>query len=90
MAAPRRQQDRCPSEAGSRQERARRDRPKGPDWFAEPGADRGQPVAVHTGDCYLTDRRRRPIDRADALRLLDSGLPACRVCRPDNDLAFLG
>ncbi|MFE6485694.1 DUF6233 domain-containing protein [Streptomyces sp. NPDC057757] len=72
-------------------EHGRRTRPRDPDWFVELGPGQGQPPSViHAGGCYIAGKRRRPVDRAEALRLLDGGLPACRVCRPDNDLAFLG
>lgn len=73
------------------EERGRRNRPRDPDWFVELGTGKGQPpTAVHAGGCYIAPNRRRPVDRTEALRILDSGLPACPVCRPDNDLGFLG
>ncbi|MFJ4836372.1 DUF6233 domain-containing protein [Streptomyces sp. NPDC088747] len=73
------------------EEHGRRTRPQDPDWFAELGTGQGQPpTTLHAGGCYLAGRLRRAVDRTEALRLLDAGLPACAACRPDNDLAFLG
>ncbi|WP_404200107.1 DUF6233 domain-containing protein [Streptomyces tauricus] len=41
-------------------------------------------VEVHTGHCYAIGKRRRPISRDEARRLLDAGLRACSRCTPDT------
>ncbi|MEU4878779.1 DUF6233 domain-containing protein, partial [Streptomyces sp. NPDC021608] len=40
----------------------------------------------HAGDCHAAGKRRRPVDRDEARRLLADGLRACTHCRPDTRL----
>jgi hypothetical protein len=59
-------------------------------WIVELGIGAGRPpIQVHIGDCYAAGKRRRPVDRGEARRLLASGLPACTHCRPDQHLGIL-
>ena len=37
----------------------------------------------------MAGKRRRPIDRGEARRLLVDGVTACTHCRPDIDLGIL-
>ncbi|WP_189598993.1 DUF6233 domain-containing protein, partial [Streptomyces pilosus] len=49
----------------------RRNRPPQPEWIVELGiGDRRPPLHVHAGDCYIAGKRRRPVDRDEARRLL--------------------
>ncbi|MFI9569547.1 DUF6233 domain-containing protein [Streptomyces rishiriensis] len=43
-------------------------------------------MQVHAGDCYAAGKRRRPVGRDEARRLLADGLGACTHCRPDTRL----
>ncbi|MFI5825377.1 DUF6233 domain-containing protein [Streptomyces rishiriensis] len=43
-------------------------------------------MQLHAGDCYAAGKRRRPVDRGEARRLLADGLRACTHCRPDTHL----
>ncbi len=71
------------------QDRGRRNRPTPPEWIVELGiGDRRPPLRVHAGDCYMAGKRRRPVDRDEARRLLAAGLKACGHCRPDNLLGI--
>ncbi|MGW2698398.1 DUF6233 domain-containing protein [Streptomyces sp. NPDC001296] len=40
------------------------------------------PVQVHAGDCYMAGKRRRPVDREEARRLLAADVPAYSHCQP--------
>ncbi|MGV9758620.1 DUF6233 domain-containing protein [Streptomyces tricolor] len=42
------------------------------------------PVQVHRGTCDLAGKRRRPVGRDEARRLLADGTSACGHCRPDT------
>ncbi|MEU5324513.1 DUF6233 domain-containing protein [Streptomyces sp. NPDC021056] len=65
-------------------EHGRRTRPKPPEWLVELGIGDGRPpVKVHAGDCHMTGKRHRPVDRDEARRLLAAGLPGCTHCQPD-------
>ena len=69
----------------------RRARPAPPQWVAELGIGDGRPpVQVHAGDCYAMGKRRRPVGRDEARRLLAEGLPGCTHCPPDTRLGILG
>ncbi|WP_314416195.1 DUF6233 domain-containing protein [Streptomyces kroppenstedtii] len=69
------------------QERIRLARLPGPEWMVELGIGVGRPpVEVHAGHCYAIGKRRRPISRDEARRLLDAGLRACSHCAPDTTL----
>jgi hypothetical protein len=71
----------------SDREYGRRHRPKPPDWIIELGIGTGQPpVQIHAGNCYMAGKRRRPVDRDEARRLLTDGLHACSHCRPEARL----
>ncbi|OON78778.1 DUF6233 domain-containing protein [Streptomyces tsukubensis] len=63
-----------------------------PDWRIETGIGDGPPASVHRGDCYLPGKRLRmkPVTRAQAVSFLDAGAEACRHCRPDTALGWLG
>ncbi|MFJ3184424.1 DUF6233 domain-containing protein [Streptomyces sp. NPDC086796] len=64
-------------------------RPPEPDWVVELGIGQGAPAAeVHAGHCYSIGKRRRPITREQALRLLAEGTRACVHCRPDTELGL--
>ncbi|MEU8868758.1 DUF6233 domain-containing protein [Streptomyces umbrinus] len=41
------------------------------------------------GGCYAAGKRRRPIGRDEARRLLASGVRACSHCQPDTALNIL-
>ncbi|QKV98346.1 DUF6233 domain-containing protein [Streptomyces sp. NA02536] len=70
-------------------ERGRRSRPAPPEWIVELGiGERRPPLQVHAGDCYMAGKRRRPVDRDEARRLLTAGLTACGHCRPDSALGI--
>ncbi|MCX4419458.1 DUF6233 domain-containing protein [Streptomyces mirabilis] len=47
------------------------------------------PIEVHVGGCYAAGRRRRPVPRDEARRLLTSGVRACTQCKPDAQLRIL-
>ncbi|MGN9821556.1 DUF6233 domain-containing protein [Streptomyces sp. SD11] len=67
------------------QEHRRLTQPPGPEWVVELGIGDGRPpVEVHAGHCYAIGKRRRPISRDEARRLLDAGLRACSHCSPDT------
>lgn len=67
----------------------RRSRPAPPEWIVELGiGDRRPPLQVHAGDCYIAGKRRRPVGRNEARRLLAAGLKACGHCRPDSALGI--
>ncbi|MEI5603736.1 DUF6233 domain-containing protein [Streptomyces brasiliscabiei] len=73
------------------QEHRRRSRPRRPNWIVELGIGQGRPpAAVHTGDCYAAEKRRRSVDRDKARRLLAPGLPACTHRHPGQHLGTLG
>ncbi|MEU1042386.1 DUF6233 domain-containing protein [Streptomyces sp. NPDC005551] len=72
------------------QEQGRRNRPPAPDWIVELGIGDGRlPVELHAGDCYAAGKRRRPVGREEARRLLASGLRACTHCEPEHRLGIL-
>ncbi|MEU5335599.1 DUF6233 domain-containing protein [Streptomyces asoensis] len=72
-------------------EQGRRRRPEPPDWTVELGIGAGRPpIQVHAGDCYMAGKRRRPIGRDEARRLLADGLRPCTHCRPDAQLDVPG
>ncbi|MEU8623342.1 DUF6233 domain-containing protein [Streptomyces sp. NPDC048669] len=65
-------------------------RPPTPDWIVELGIGQGAPPSeVHAGHCHAAGKRRREIDRDQALALLADGVRACAHCRPDTDLGVL-
>ncbi|MFD6416019.1 DUF6233 domain-containing protein [Streptomyces sp. NPDC060194] len=70
-------------------ETGRRRRPPAPDWVIELGIGTGPPVAVHAGDCYMIGKRRKPLDRDQAIRALGEHVGACIHCRPDTELGVL-
>lgn len=69
----------------------RRPPPPPPDWAVEYGpSGRTQPLAVHTGECWRSDFRMRPLTREQALEAITRrGLEACIMCRPDAQLGVL-
>ncbi|MEV3999063.1 DUF6233 domain-containing protein [Streptomyces halstedii] len=72
------------------QQQGKERRPPPPDWTLELGIGVGAPpTEVHTGDCYATGPRRRPITREQALAALTEGIRACIHCRPDTALGML-
>lgn len=72
------------------QERGRQRRPAEPVWIVELGIGVGRPpTQLHTGGCYAAGKRRRPVGRDEARRLLASGLRACTHCQPDQHLGFM-
>ncbi|MFI1414983.1 DUF6233 domain-containing protein [Streptomyces sp. NPDC020707] len=73
------------------QQHRRRALPRQPEWFVELGIGVGSPPAeVHAGSCYAAGKRRRPVDRDEARRLLASGVRACSHCHPDLTLGVIG
>ncbi|MEV5915763.1 DUF6233 domain-containing protein [Streptomyces chartreusis] len=47
------------------------------------------PTAVHTADCHMAGELTHAVNAMEArLALTDSGLPACRFCRPDLELGI--
>lgn len=65
-------------------------RPPQPEWLLELGLNRDSvPNMVHEGHCHMAGKRSRGISRADALRWLAEGIPACTHCRPDSELGYL-
>ncbi|MGW2287070.1 DUF6233 domain-containing protein [Streptomyces phaeochromogenes] len=90
MAAAHRRQDRRPSEEGSRAAARAAGPACGAEWFVELGIGDGRPpVEVHVGGCYAAGKRRRPVGRDEARRLLASGVRACSHCQPDTALDIL-
>ncbi|MER6850602.1 DUF6233 domain-containing protein [Streptomyces flaveolus] len=72
------------------EEHGRRNRPRPPEWIVELGIGaRKPPLQVHAGDCYMAGKRRRPVDRDEARRLIASGLKACTHCQPDVQLHII-
>lgn len=72
------------------EEHGRQARPAQPEWIVELGIGTGRPpVQVHAGNCHMAGRRRRPVDRSEARRLLAAGLEACTHCRPDAQLHII-
>ncbi|GHH68217.1 hypothetical protein FHS35_009250 [Streptomyces umbrinus] len=72
------------------QERGRQVRPEEPEWVVELGIGDGRPPAeVHVGGCYAAGKRRRPVGRDEARRLLASGVRACSHCQPGTALDIL-
>ncbi|MFJ9483639.1 DUF6233 domain-containing protein [Streptomyces mirabilis] len=70
--------------------RARRTVPQEPDWIIELGIGNGRPpIEVHVGGCYAAGKRRRPVPRDEARRLLTSGVRACTHCTPGAQLRIL-
>lgn len=70
-------------------ERGRQRRPTVPDWFVELGIGVGRPPgAVHTGGCHAGGKRRRPVGRDEARRLLAAGMLGCTHCQPDLRLGM--
>ncbi|WP_199924029.1 DUF6233 domain-containing protein [Streptomyces scabiei] len=70
-------------------ERGRQRRPTVPDWFVELGIGVGRPpIAVHTGGCHAGGKRRRPVGRDEARRLLAAGMRGCTHCQPDLHLGM--
>ncbi|MET9734488.1 DUF6233 domain-containing protein [Streptomyces sp. NPDC006458] len=73
------------------EEHGRRVRPEPPEWIVELGIGSGRPpVQVHAGTCHMAGRRRQPIGRDEARRLLATGLRACTHCEPDTQLRITG
>ncbi|MFF7534991.1 DUF6233 domain-containing protein [Streptomyces bobili] len=71
-------------------ERGRRDRPQPPEWVVELGIGTGRlPLQVLAGACYMAGKRRRPVGRYEARRLLADGLRACTHYRPDAQLDII-
>ncbi|MDQ0946320.1 hypothetical protein QFZ24_000243 [Streptomyces phaeochromogenes] len=70
------------------QQHGRQTRPAEPEWIVELGDGR-LPVEVHMGGCYAAGKRRRPVSRDEARRLLASGVRACSHCQPDTALNIL-
>ncbi|MFJ1975255.1 DUF6233 domain-containing protein [Streptomyces sp. NPDC087903] len=69
------------------QAQGRRSRPAQPDWIVELGIGTGRPpIEVHVGGCYAAGKRRRPVPRDEARRLLADGVRACGHCQPDHAL----
>ncbi|MFJ3841963.1 DUF6233 domain-containing protein [Streptomyces sp. NPDC090054] len=61
-----------------------------PEWLVEHGIGTGRPaVRVHSGDCWDTRSRCKPVDRKAARRTLAEGVQACPHCRPDTALGLL-
>ncbi|MGW2973755.1 DUF6233 domain-containing protein [Streptomyces mirabilis] len=46
-------------------------------------------MEVHVGGCYAAGKRRRPVPRDEARRLLTSGMRAGTHCKPDTQLRIL-
>ncbi|MFI5821338.1 DUF6233 domain-containing protein [Streptomyces rishiriensis] len=68
-------------------ERGRIRPPEPPQWTVELGIGTGRPpVQMHGGDCRTAGKRRRPLGRDEARRLLAGGLRPCTHCRPDTQL----
>ncbi|MFF1606075.1 DUF6233 domain-containing protein [Streptomyces mirabilis] len=53
--------------------------------MVELGIGNGRPpIEVHVGACYAAGKRRRPVPRDEARRLLTSGVRACTHCKPST------
>ncbi|MEU9737400.1 DUF6233 domain-containing protein [Streptomyces sp. NPDC048002] len=92
MGGPHRRQDRgLPPAAGPEEEHGNRDsRPTPPDWIVEPGIGSSQsPIEVAAGECHIAEKRQEAVSRAEALRLLATGLRACTHCQPNTELGIL-
>ncbi|MCX4425999.1 DUF6233 domain-containing protein [Streptomyces mirabilis] len=77
-------------ERETEQEHGQKNRPQEPDWIVELGIGNGRPpIEVHMGGCYAAGKRRRPVPRDKARRLLTSGVRACTHCKPDAQLRIL-
>ncbi|MCX4598103.1 DUF6233 domain-containing protein [Streptomyces sp. NBC_01549] len=77
-------------EQEAEQERVLKNRPQEPDWIVEVGIGNGRPpIEVHVGNCYAAGKRRRPVPRNEARRLLTSGVRARTHCKPDAQLHIL-
>ncbi|MGW0969900.1 DUF6233 domain-containing protein [Streptomyces sp. NPDC002516] len=77
-------------EREAEREQGRRNRPPEPDWVVELGIGNGRPpIEVHVGGCYAAGKRRRPVPRDEARRLLTAGVRACGHCQPDTALDIL-
>ncbi|MFC9645612.1 DUF6233 domain-containing protein [Streptomyces mirabilis] len=77
-------------EREAEQEHGQKDRPQEPDWTVELGIGKGRPpTEVHVGGCYAGGKRRRPVPRNEARRLLTSGVRACTHYKPDAQLRIL-
>ncbi|MFJ3235682.1 DUF6233 domain-containing protein [Streptomyces sp. NPDC086787] len=65
-------------------------KPAPPEWIVELGIGVGRPpVQLHRGTCYMAGKRRRPVKRDEARRLLTGGTGACSHCRPDAGLGMI-
>ncbi|MFE4998845.1 DUF6233 domain-containing protein [Streptomyces mirabilis] len=74
----------------AQQEQGQKNRPQEPDRIVELGIGSGRPpIEVHMGGCYAAGKRRRPVPRDEARRLLTSGVRACTHCKPDAQLRIL-
>ncbi|MFE0420668.1 DUF6233 domain-containing protein, partial [Streptomyces tendae] len=72
------------------EEHGRRHRPAPAAWIVELGIGAGRPpLQVHAGDCLVSGKRRRPVDRDEARRLLTEGLEVRDHCQPDIQLHIL-
>ncbi|MCX4617785.1 DUF6233 domain-containing protein [Streptomyces mirabilis] len=72
------------------QEHGQKNWPQEPDWIVELGIGNGRPpIEVHAGGCYAAGKRRRPVPRDEARRLLTSGVRACTHCKPNAHLRIL-
>ncbi|MFH8610977.1 DUF6233 domain-containing protein [Streptomyces sp. NPDC018029] len=70
--------------------RGKQARPPTPDWSVELGIGQGSPsIEVHRGDCYAAGKRRRPVTRDEARRLLADGIRACTHCEIAVELRML-
>jgi hypothetical protein len=87
VAAADRHQDRRVRQREAEREYGRQRLLPAPDWIIELGIGR-TPTQLHACDCYAAGKRRRPVDRDEARRLLRSGLPTCSHCSPDQHLGI--
>ncbi|MCT9011667.1 DUF6233 domain-containing protein [Streptomyces rhizosphaerihabitans] len=77
-------------EREAEQEQGRKNRSAGPGRVVELGIGTGRPpIEVHVGGCYAAGKRRCPVPRNEARRLLTSGVRACGHCQPDTALEVL-
>ncbi|MFF3015370.1 DUF6233 domain-containing protein [Streptomyces sp. NPDC057939] len=67
----------------------RRPAPPPPEWLIEHGIGIRPAVRVHTGQCWDTRTRCKPVPLDVARRALSEGIPACPHCRPDTALGIL-
>ncbi|MFD4523922.1 DUF6233 domain-containing protein [Streptomyces sp. NPDC058470] len=64
--------------------------PRPPDWVVQLSIGTGKPLQVHDGECGMTGKEHRAIDRDEARRLLTTeGVPACPFCHPDIQLHII-